>query len=46
LEAVGLAEGDEISFAKFVELVKERIIDAGIRSDICGDCSWDYIYVE
>ncbi len=43
LRAVGLADGDEISFAKFVELVKARIIDAGIRSDICGDCSWDYI---
>ena len=43
LKACGLAEGDEISFARFTELVRARVIDAGIRSDICGDCSWDYI---
>ncbi len=43
LKTCGLAEGDEISFAGFTELVREKIIDAGIRSDICGDCSWDYI---
>ena len=43
LKACGLAEGDEISFAKFTELVRDKIIDAGTRSDICGDCSWDYI---
>ncbi|MCR5405011.1 MAG: DUF1284 domain-containing protein [Butyrivibrio sp.] len=43
LKACGLAEGDEIFFSDFTELVRERIIDAGIRSDICGDCSWDYI---
>ena len=43
LKACGLAEGDVISVGDFTELVRERIIDAGIRSDICGDCSWDYI---
>ena len=43
LKACGLGEGYEISFADFTELVRKRIIDAGIRSDICGDCSWDYI---
>ena len=43
LKACGLAEGDEISFAEFTELVREKIIDAGNRIDICGDCSWDYI---
>ncbi len=43
LKACGLTAGDEISFDKLKELVRERIIDAGIRSDICGDCSWDYI---
>ena len=42
-KACGLAEGDDISFAEFTELVRDKIIDAGIRSDICGDCSWDYI---
>ncbi len=43
LKACGLNEGAEISFVRFTELVRERIIDAGIRRDICGDCSWDYI---
>ena len=43
LKACGLSDGCEISFAEFKGLVKNRIIDAGIRSDICGDCSWDYI---
>ncbi len=37
LRACGLAEGDEISFAEFTGLVREKIIDAGVRSDICGD---------
>ena len=43
LKACGLCEGCEISFAEFTELVREKVIDAGIRGDICGDCSWDYI---
>ena len=43
LKACGLGDGSEISFAEFIGLVKDRIIDAGIRGDICGDCSWDYI---
>ena len=43
LKACGLDEAGEISFARFIELVKDKIIDAGIRGDICGDCSWDYI---
>ncbi len=43
LRACGLVDGDEISFAGFIRLVKDRIIDAGSRRDICGDCSWDYI---
>ena len=43
LRACGLSEGSEISFAEFIGIVREKIIDAGIRGDICGDCSWDYI---
>ena len=43
LSACELSDGSEISFAKFIGLVREKIIDAGIRGDICGDCSWDYI---
>ena len=43
LKACNLAEGEEISFAKFAQLVRSEIIDKGLRSSICGDCSWDYI---
>lgn len=43
LEACGLKEGDEISYAEYIKLVKEKIIDTGKRSDICKDCMWDYI---
>ena len=43
LKACGLAEGDDISFARFMKTVGERVIDSGLRSEICGDCSWDYI---
>ena len=43
LRACGLKVGSEISFAEFIGLVREKIINAGIRRDICGDCSWDYI---
>lgn len=43
LKACDLAEGEEISFAKFTQLVRSEIIEKGLRSSICGDCSWDYI---
>ena len=43
LKACGLPKDDEISFDEFTKLVTKRVIDAGIRGDICGDCSWNYI---
>ena len=43
LKVCGLAEGEEISYAQFTALVKEKIIDAGIRRKICGNCCWDHI---
>ena len=43
LRACGLSDGSEMSFAEFIGLVKDKIIDEGIRGDIYGDCSWDYI---
>ena len=43
LRVCGLKVGSEISFSEFIGLVREKIINAGIRRDICGDCSWDYI---
>ena len=43
LKACGLSEDDEISFERFRMLVKNKIIQAGIRREICGNCTWDYI---
>ncbi len=43
LSACGLNNGDELSYADFIEIVKERIIKTGKRADICGECSWNYI---
>ncbi len=38
-----IKEGEELSYADFLQRVKERIIDTGLRKKVCGDCSWDYI---
>ncbi len=46
LKACGLCDGSVISFREFSGIVRNKIIDTGIRSDICGDCSWDYICME
>jgi hypothetical protein len=43
LKACDLSEGDTLSYDSFISLVRNRIIDTGLRSTICGDCSWDYI---
>ena len=43
LRACNLAEGDNISFAEFTETVRSKVLEAGLRSTICGDCTWDYI---
>ena len=43
LEICGLSEGGRIPYSRFAELVRQRIIDAGLRADICGDCVWNDI---
>ena len=43
LKTCGLCDGRVISFREFSGIVRNKIIDTGIRCDICGDCSWDYI---
>jgi len=43
LEECDLSEGDEISYKEFIEIVRKRIINTGVRKQICGDCSWNYI---
>ena len=43
LELCGLGEGYILSFGDFTALVQERILDQGIRREICGGCQWDGI---
>lgn len=36
----GLTEGSELSWNDFSQLVSDKIISAGKRESICGDCEW------
>lgn len=45
LAACGLQDGACITYAHFMETVKNRIIDAKKRENICGDCCWNEICV-
>lgn len=40
LELCGLREGEVVDWEEFSLLVRERILDAGKRKAICGDCQW------
>lgn len=37
----GLEEGRVLPFGGFTGLVQERILDRGLRPEICGGCQWD-----
>lgn len=41
LERCGLTPGQRIRWSRFSRLVKERILSAGQREIICGDCQWN-----
>lgn len=41
LEVCGLAPGSRIKWNDFANLVQTKILDAGKRKTICGDCQWD-----
>lgn len=43
LEACGLLEGQEMGFLEFAAEVQKKVISAGMRSEICGDCQWNEI---
>ena len=43
LDACAFSDGDALPYADFAAKVKERILDAGLRQSICGDCEWDAI---
>lgn len=40
LRLCGLREGTVLSFAAFTSLVQKRIIEPGLREQICGECRW------
>ena len=43
LEQCGLEEGAELSFGQFTALVQERVLEPGLRREICGGCQWSGI---
>jgi hypothetical protein len=43
LRTCGISDGDEMPYKDFITLVREKIIEAKLRSTICGDCEWDDI---
>ena len=43
LKACRIPEGEVMPYADFIAQVRKNIIDAGRRSSICGDCSWDHL---
>lgn len=40
LALCGLQEGDELPWLEFAERVRTRIVFAGKRHAVCGDCQW------
>lgn len=38
-----LEEGTELNWLDFEELVNTKILAAGKRKEICGNCQWDFI---
>ena len=41
LKACGIENGSTMTYEQLIRLVKGRVIDAGLRERICGDCEWD-----
>lgn len=41
LALCGLEAGSEMEWMDFKKLVKEKVLDAGKRKAVCGDCQWD-----
>lgn len=43
LAACGLQNGQQLTFGEFTSLVQQKIIDKGLREQVCGDCQWSHI---
>lgn len=46
LARLGIKEGDELLFTDFAAIVRERILNPGLRVEICGGCQWNEICEE
>lgn len=46
LEQCGLSEGMKLDFLEFAGIIQKKIIDSGMRKQICGDCQWNEICSE
>lgn len=46
LEVCQLRIGDRIEWDVFRKMVEERILKAGKRENICGDCQWNALCAE
>lgn len=43
LERCGMTAGERLHASEFRRKVREQVLDAGHREDICGDCQWNSI---
>lgn len=43
LKLCGLAYGDELSYGELAALIAEKVIECGLREEVCGDCEWSDI---
>ena len=46
LSGCGLKNGSVLSFRDFSQMVREQILDRGLRENICGDCQWTGLCIE
>ncbi len=46
LELCGLEEGAVLPASRFRRLVREAILDKGLRERVCGDCQWSAICID
>ena len=43
LRLCGLRAGEVLPYGELTAAVREKILKAGLRRDICGDCCWDAV---
>ena len=43
LQLCKIKEGETMTYSDFRKKVKEKILNKGLRNQVCGDCHWNYI---